>query len=318
MQLQAWVSSGSCGVEHLAGAVVQLVRAEVSSTRSNTTHSASSSPCRDANWTPASGEPSGTVCSSSQPARCWVNRRCSARRIAARSTSACQPRRAAGRQPRPEQLPNPSVACSAASCGGSTMQSSSADRTGRGPDHGQDLQVAGQPAATDVQGVPQPARVVPPATKAPVDGLLPRCPRPRLPGRSRPGAPAGRWRGCRPAAPVDGGGRDVSGRVSQRRRGAGRGQHLRFRPRASRPRAAPGPRPAAQYRVQAGGPGLHRRRLVPLSQQDRSLRGHPRPGQLPADTDGSSALGSVPHRPGLPHPHRGRRPAARRAAPAAP
>ncbi len=28
-------------------------------------------------------------------------------------------------------------------------------------------------------------------------------------------------------AAIDGGGRDVSGRVSQRRRGAGRGQHLR-------------------------------------------------------------------------------------------
>jgi len=66
------------------------------------------------------------------------------------------------------------------SCGGSTPQSSSADRTGRGPDHGQDLQVAGKPAATDVQGRPPPAGFAaagpPPIRPGPVLAKQPHLP----------------------------------------------------------------------------------------------------------------------------------------------
>ncbi len=243
--------------------------------------------------------------------------------LPARSTSACQARRAAVPRRRGSSHARgscPTRASRVPPRPAAVRRCSRARRTGPGRAKRRPGPAGSRPTCCHrpTGDVPQPVRVVPPATEAPVDGRTATVSTPTPSGAEPTRCTS--W----PLALVQTSGPlsmavGATSVVGSANGGELPGAASTCGPAScSPPRAAPEPGPAAQHQVQAGEPGLHHRRLVPLSQQDRSLLGQPRPGQLPADTDGSGAVGPVPHHPGLPHPHRGRRPAARRAAHAAP
>ena len=161
-----------------------------------------------------------------------------------------------------------------------------------------------------VLGAPAAVRVVPAATKATGIGVLPRCPGPRVGGVADPpdgpaSGVAARQRACGgPGEHAGDGGSTKGPRTGGRRRAPG----LRRRP--GRVRAAAGRGSGVpQLRVQAGEPGLHDGRGVPL----RSAR---RPGGRLAAGSGPSRRVSGCRRPpaarlGSLPPRRGKRPGAR-------
>lgn len=161
---------------------------------------------------------------------CWVNRRCSARRIA-RTIHVGMPSAQGGGAPATPWGSCPARASRVPPRPAAVRRCSRARRTGPGGAGTRPGPAGSRPSCCHRRTgcachSPPGSSHWPP--KHPSMAVLPRCPRPRLPGRSRPGAPAGRCRGCRPAAsrpraaPGPGAGRlarmfhDAVGRVGYR------------------------------------------------------------------------------------------------------